>query len=136
MKLVFAWIDQNAITIYVALIVDWFVRLTTIVECDRVGPHILFSFAHLLAIVLPVHAMPEKIVVDVVFETGPDGGTWIRGGRVDDDRSGSRTATVVDPVFASVLPFLVSAFDVVTERACVPDIDRTVEILNVVLGNE
>src|SRR4029079_16983095 len=101
MKRVFTWINQNTITIDVALIVDWFIRLTAIVECDRVGPDILFSFADFLAIVLPVHTVPVKIVIDVVFETGPDGGTWIRGGRVDDDRSGSRTATVVDPVFVS-----------------------------------
>src|ERR1044072_687873 len=136
MKLVFTWIDQNAISIDVALIVDWFVRLATIVECDRVGPNILFPLADLLAIVLPVHTMPVKIVIDVVFEAGPDGGAWIGGGCVDDDRSGSRTAAIVDPVFATTLPFLVSACDVVTERACVPDVDRSVQILNIVLGNE
>src|ERR1041384_5278824 len=136
MKLVFTWINEHTITIYVALIVDWLIRLATIVECDRVVPDILFSFAYLLAIVLPVDTMPVKIVIDAVFETGPDGGTWISGGRVDDDRSGSRTPTVVDPVFAPALPFLVSTFDVVTERACVPDVDRSVEILHVVLGNE
>src|SRR6185369_13445958 len=136
MKLVFTWIKQNAITVYVALIVDRLIRLAAIVECDGVGPDILFSFAYLLAIVLPVHTMPVKIVIDAVFETGPDGGTWIRGRRVDDNRSGSRTATVVDPVFVPALAFFVSAFDVVTKRACVPDVDRSVEILNVVLGNE
>src|SRR5215813_9448651 len=114
MKLVFARIDQNTITVYVTLIVDRFIRLSTIVEGDRVGPDILFSFAYLLPVVLPVHAMPVEIVVDVVFEAGPDGGAWIGGGRVDNNRAGSRTATVVDPVLASALAFFIGAFDVVT----------------------
>src|SRR5215510_1956556 len=115
MELVFTGIDQNTIAIYVNLIVDGFIRLATIVECNRIGPDILFPLANLLAIVLPMHTVPVKIIINTVFETCPDSGAWVRGGRIDDNRAGSRTATVVDPVFASASSLFVSAFDVVTE---------------------
>src|SRR6185369_15134915 len=136
MKFVFTGIDQHTIAIYVPLIVDWFIRLTTIVECNRIGPHILFPLANFLAIVLPVHAMPVKIIVDVVFEARPDGGARIGGGCVDDNCSGSRTSAVVDLVFAPALSFFICAFDVVTKRACVPNVDSSVEFLDVVFSHE
>ena len=77
MKFVFAGIHQNTVAVNVALIIDGLVRLPAIVESDWVGPNILLALAHLLSIVLPVNAVPEKIVVDAVFEAGPDSGARI-----------------------------------------------------------
>src|SRR5690242_1150023 len=136
MKVVFAWIDQNAIAVYVTLIVGWFIWLAPVVERDRVGPHVLLSLADLLAVVLPVYALPVKIIVDAVFETRPNRGARIGGRSIDDDRARSRTAAVVDPVLATALAFFVCACDVVSERARVPNVDRAVELLDVVLGYE
>ena len=47
------------------------VRLAAVVERDRVRPHVLAPLALLLAVVLPVHAVPEEVDVDVVLEGGP-----------------------------------------------------------------
>src|ERR1043166_5688989 len=136
MKFVFARIDQNAVAVYVTLVVDWFIRLATVVERDGIGPHVLLSLANFLAVVSPVYAVPVKIIVDAVFETRPHRGARIGGRSVDDDRARSGTAAVIDPVFVTALTFLVRARDVITERACVPDIDRAVELLDVVLRYE
>src|ERR1051325_1585702 len=133
MQLVFTRIHQNAVAVYVALVVDWFVWLSAVVERDRVDPHILFSLAYLLPVVLPVHAVPVKIVVNAVFETSPDGAARISGRSVNDNGARSRTAAVIDPVLASVFTFLVCASDVVAERTGVPNVDRAIEFLDVVL---
>ena len=136
MKFVFTRINQNAITIYVTLIVDWFVWLATVVERDGIGPNVLFALSDLLPVVLPVHAMPVKVIIDSVFETGPDRRTRIRGRSVDNNRTCRRTPAVINPVFVSALAFFVRAVDVVSERSCVPDVDRSVELFHVVLGYE
>src|ERR1051326_4633377 len=106
MKLVFTRIDQNAVAVDVALVTDWLVWLAAVVERDRVGPNVLFSLADFLPVVLPVHALPEKVVVDVVFETRPDRGAWIGGGRVDHDRACGGAAAGVDPAPPFGLKFL------------------------------
>src|ERR1041385_4647048 len=130
MKFVFTGINQNSIPIYVTLIIDWFVWLATVVEGNWIGPNILFAFSYLLPVVLPVHAMPVKVIIDSVFETGPNRRTRIRGWCVDNNRTRGRTTAVVNPVFVSALAFVVRPRDVVTERACIPDVDRAVEFFH------
>src|ERR1041385_8736636 len=105
MKLVLARIDQNAVAVYVTLIVDGFIWLATVVERDGIGPYVLLSLADLLPVVLPVHTMPVKIIIDIVFETGPDRRTRISRRSIDDNRARSGTAAVVDPVLASAFAF-------------------------------
>src|SRR5262245_11779972 len=136
MKFVFTRIDQNSIAVYIALIVEWFIWLATVVERDWIGPYVLFALAYLLPVVLPVHAMPVKTIIDAVFETGPDGSAWIRGRCINDNRTCSGTAAVVDPVFASAFTFLICAGDVVSQWARIPYVDRSVEFLDVVFGYE
>src|SRR5689334_1653545 len=136
MKFVFARIDQHAVAVYVTLIVDWFIWLAAIVERDGIGPDVLLSLAYLLPVVLPVHAMPVKIVIDAVFETGPDRGARIGGRSVDDDRTRRGTAAVIDPVFVTAFSFFIRAGDVISERACIPNVDRSVEFLDVMFGYE
>src|SRR3569832_844123 len=135
-KFVFTGINQNSITIYVTQIVDWFVWLATVVERNRIVPNVLFAFADLLAVVLPVHAIPVKVIIDAVFETRPNRGTRISGRSIDNDRTRRRTPTVIDPVFVSAPPFFVGARDVIAERSCVPEVDRAVELFDVVLRYE
>src|SRR5690349_4577033 len=129
MKLLFTGIDQHAVPVDVALIGDWLVWLAAIVKRDWIRPYILFALAHLLPVVLPVHAMPIEIIVDAVFETGPDRGARIGGRSIYDDRARCGTAAVVDPVLSSTHALLVGARDVVSERTCIPDVDRAVELL-------
>src|SRR5215467_3844808 len=136
MKFVLTWIHEDAVAVYISLIVDWFVWLSAVVEGYRIRPHVLLSFANLLAVVLPVHAMPKKVVVDAVFEAGPDRGARIRCRRIDHDRARCWTTAVVDPVPVTALTFFSSALDVVAERTRVPDIDRAVELLHVMLGDK
>src|SRR6478672_7220820 len=93
-QLVFTGIKQHAVAVDVALIGNRLVRLTSVIEGNRIGPNILLTLAYLLPIVLPVHAVPEKIVVNVVFETSPDSCARVRRGRVDHDCAGGRTAAV------------------------------------------
>src|SRR6185436_2463903 len=100
------------------------VRLATIVEGDGIGPDVLLALAYLLTIVLPVHAVPVKVVVDVVFETGPDGCARVCRWCVNHDRPGSGTAAVINPVLPSAATFFSGALDVVAEWAGVPDIAR------------
>src|SRR6185503_8489879 len=133
-QLVFTGIQQYTIAVDISLIREWLVRLATIVEGDWVGPDVLLTLAYLLAIVLPVHTVPEKVVVNVMFETGPDGGTRVRSGRVNHDRAGRGTAAVINPVLSSAAPFFSSALDVVAKGAGVPDIDRAVEFLHIMFG--
>src|SRR5690242_9304227 len=136
MKFVFARIDQNAIAIYVTLIVDWFIWLSAVVEGDGIGPYVLLSLAYFLPVVLPMHALPVKIIIDAVFETGPDRGARVGGRSIDDNRACGRTTAVVDPVFASAFTFLICARDVVSERACIPNVDCAIEFLDIVFGYE
>src|ERR1051326_4045019 len=105
MKFVFARIDQPTVAVDVTLIVNWFIRLAAVVKRDGIGPHVLLSLAHLLPVVLPVHAVPVKIIVDAVFEAGPDRGARIGGRSVDDDRARSWTAAVIDPIFVTACAF-------------------------------
>src|SRR6185503_12174017 len=135
-KFVFPGINQNPITIYVTLIVEWFVWLAAVVERNWIGPNILFALPDLLPVVLPVHAMPVKVIIDSMFETGPDGRTRICRRCVNNNRAGRRTPAVINPVFASALTFVIRARDVVTKWSCIPDIDRSVELFHVVLGDE
>ena len=74
MNLFLSGIHQNTVAIDIPLIFNRLVRLSTIVESNRVGPNVLLSLAHLLSIVLPMHAVPKEVVVDAMFETGPDRG--------------------------------------------------------------
>src|ERR1044071_4330526 len=69
MKFVLTRIDENALTVYVTLIVNWFVWLAPVVERDWIGPYVLLALAYLLAIVLPVHALPVKIIAIAVYVT-------------------------------------------------------------------
>src|SRR6185369_1034792 len=136
MKLVFTRIDQNAVAVYVALVVDWFVWLATVIECNRVSPDVLFALAYLLTVMLPMHAVPIKVVIDAVFETGPDRGARISGRSIDDNRACGGTAAVINPVLAPVFTFLVGAGDVIAERTGIPNVDRSIEFLNVMFGYE
>src|SRR6476619_3344757 len=131
MKLVFTGINQDAVTIYVALIVERFVWLATIVERDRIGPNILFALSDFLPVVLPVHAMPKKVIIDSVFETGPNRRTRIRRRSVNNDRACRRTPAVINPVFVSALSFVIRALDVVTKRSCIPDVNRSVKFFHI-----
>src|SRR5689334_2624824 len=101
MKFVLTRVNEHAVAVYVTLIVDWFIWLATIVERDWIGPYVLLSLAYLLAVVLPVHTVPVKIIVNAVLETRPDRCARIRGRCIDDNRAGGRTTAVIDPVFAS-----------------------------------
>src|SRR5512132_1992057 len=121
MELVFTRIDQDAVAVYVTLIGDGFVRLPTVIEGNGIGPDVLFSLAYFLPVVLPVHAVPVKIIIDAVFETGPDRRARIRGRSIDNNRAGSGTTAVIDPVLAPAFTLLVCACDVVTERTCIPN---------------
>src|ERR1043166_6005596 len=78
MKFVLAGIHEDAVAIYITLIGDWFVWLSAVVESYRIRPHVLLFFANLLPVVLPMHAVPVKVVVDAMFEAGPDRGARIR----------------------------------------------------------
>src|SRR4029453_3131255 len=84
----------------IALIVDWFARLTAIVERDRVRPHVLAALALLLRIVLPVNGVPEEVDLDVVLERGPHGSARIGGRPIDDDRADPGPRAVVEPALA------------------------------------
>src|SRR5215217_241030 len=136
MQLVFTRIHENTVAIYVSLIVGRFVRLTAVVEGYWIRPDVLLSFANLLPVVLPVHAMPVEVVVDAMFEAGPDRRAGIRCRRIDHDRARRRTTTVVDPVPVPALTFFSGAFDVITERAGIPDIDGAFEFFHVMFGDE
>src|SRR5437868_7666255 len=136
MKLVFSRIHQNSVTIYVSLIGNRFVRLTAVVESYWIGPNVLLSFANLLPVVLPMHAMPVKVVIDAVFEAGPDRGARIRCRGVDHNRARGGTTTVVNPVFVSALTLLLGPLDVVPKWAGVPNIDRAIEFFYVVFRDE
>src|SRR2546423_6460150 len=100
MKLLFSRVHEYPVTIYVSLIGNGFVRLTAVVESYWIGPNVLLSLANLLPVVLPMHAMPVKVVIDAVFEAGPDRGAGIRCRCVNHNGAGSGTTTVVDPIFA------------------------------------
>ena len=134
MQLVFAGIQQHTIAVDISLIGKGLVRLAAIVEGDWIGPDVLLALAYLLAIVLPVHAVPEKVVVDVMFKTGPDSGARVCSRRVNHNRAGGRTAAVINPVLASAATFFSSALDVVAKWAGVPDIDRAIEFLHIMFG--
>src|SRR5215212_287025 len=136
MKFVFTGINQDPVTMNVTLIVDWFVWLATVVERNWICPNILYAFPNLLPVVLPVYAMPIKVIIDSVFETGPNRRTRICGRSVNNNRTRRRTPTVINPVFASALAFIVRALDVVPKRPCIPDVDRPVELFHIVLGYE
>src|SRR5262245_48424344 len=82
-KLVFAWIDQQAVAVGVILIVRGFVRLATVVEGDRIGPDVLYAVALFLSVVSPMDAVPIEIGFDPVFETGPGHDTRVGGRGVD-----------------------------------------------------
>src|SRR5437764_14378307 len=77
MKFVFARIHEDAIAIYGTLVGNRFVWLTAVVESYRISPNVLFSFANLLPVVLPVHSVPVTVIVDAVFEACPDSGAAI-----------------------------------------------------------
>src|SRR6185503_20445712 len=117
-------------------IIYGFIGLSAIVESDWVGPNILPALARLLSIVFPMNTMPIEIIVDAMFEAGPDCGARIGRRRVDHDGAGRGASAVIDPIFVTVRTFLPGTLDVVAERTGIPDIDRTVELFHVVLGDE
>src|SRR5436190_8629756 len=133
MDFVLAWINQDTVAIDVTLILQRFIWLTAIVEGDRVGPDVLSSLSYFLPIVLPVHPMPEEVVINVVLKTGPDRGTRIGRGSINNDRAGSGSTAVVDPVLSSARTLLLSLLNVVAERSCIPVANCTVEFFDVVL---
>src|SRR5205085_5565846 len=94
------------------------------------------ALADLLPVVLPVDAVPVEVVVNAVFETGPDGGARVRCGGVDDDGPSRRAPAVVDPIFMTARPFFSRALDIVAERPRVPDVNRAVQLLDVMLGHK
>src|SRR5689334_12280410 len=101
MNLLLARIDEDAVAVYVALIVRGLVGLAAIVERDGVLPNVLSALADLLAVVLPVVAVPVVIDLYVVFEAGPDGCARVGRGRVNDYRAALRSSAVVYPVAAA-----------------------------------
>src|SRR2546425_12226707 len=98
MQFFFAGVHEYSVTVDIALIVYWFVWLPAIIKSDWVGPHVLPALAQLLAIVLPMNTMPEKIVVHAMLEAGPDCGPRIGSGGVDHDGARGGTPPVIDPI--------------------------------------
>src|SRR5690242_20644764 len=70
-KYILAGIHQNAVAIYVSLILNRFVWLSPIIKRNWVGPNVLFSLTYLLSIVLPVHTLPEEIIVNTMLKARP-----------------------------------------------------------------
>ena len=80
-------VHEDAVPVDEALVLDGLVRLATVVERDRVRPHVLLPLALLLAVVLPVDAVPEEVEVEVVLERGPRDRARLGRGRVDERAS-------------------------------------------------
>src|SRR6185295_16609690 len=95
MQLVFSGIQEDTVAVDISLVGKGLVRLAAIVEGDRVGPDVLLALAYLLAIVLPVHAVPVKVVVNVVLKARPYSCARVCCRRVNHDRAGCRTAAVI-----------------------------------------
>ena len=93
------------------------IRLTAIVEGDRIGPNVLDSVALLLMIVLPVIPVPVEIDFDPVLEAAPDGSPRVRRRSIDDNGAAERTAAVVDSIVMTARPFLKRALNVKGLRA-------------------
>ena len=106
MQLLLARIEQHAVAVDVALVVDRLSRLAAVVERDRVGPDVLVALALLLRVVLPVHGVPVEVHADVVLERGPDHRPRVGGRRVDRDGASGWAAAVVEPVLAPARPLL------------------------------
>src|SRR5258708_3770815 len=98
MYFLFTGVHQHAVAVDVPLIVQWLVWLPAIVESDWVRPDVLPALPNLLTVVLPVDTMPEEVIVDPVFEAGPNCCTCISSRSIDHDRARRGSSTVVDPI--------------------------------------
>src|SRR4051812_2289052 len=126
MDLLLARIEEDAVAVDVAVV--GLVGLAAVVERDRVRPHVLLPLALLLAVVLPVRAVPEEVDVHVVLERGPRDRARLRGRRVDDDGRTVGPAPVVGPVPPPARPLLRRPLDVEPLRPRAPDVDGLVEL--------
>ena len=127
MEALLARIEEHAVAVNVALVVQRLVWLLAVVERDGVGPHVLVAVADFLRVVPPVDGVPVEVHLHVVLEGGPDRRARVGGGRVDRDGAGGRTAAVVDPVAAALR--LVRSWPDRCEspRSRVPDVDGAIE---------
>src|SRR6266705_2429591 len=101
MKFLLTRIHEHAIAVGKALAAARLIWLAAIIEGYRVGPDILDAVTLLLAIVLPVIAVPVEIDFDAVFEAAPDCSARIRRRSIDDNGPAERTTAVIDPVIMS-----------------------------------
>src|SRR6266542_663966 len=130
----FSRVNEYSVAIDKTLIVEGLVRLPPIVKGDRVGPHVLPALAHLLAIVSPVYAVPEEVIVHTMFEAGPNCCARIGSWGIDYDGSGGGPAAVINPIPMTPRALLHCALNVVAKRSCIPDVDRSVELLYIAFG--
>src|SRR6266496_1274458 len=98
MQFFFTGVHEYSVAVNIALVVQGFVWLPAIVESDRVGPHVLPTFAHLLPVVLPMNSVPEKVIVYAMLEAGPDCCARIGSRGVDHDGARGRASAVIDPI--------------------------------------
>src|SRR5262249_25938107 len=104
-KLLFAGIDQHAVTVGEVLVVVRPAWLAAAVESDRVGPDVLNAVALFLSVMSPMDSVPVEIDFDAVFETRPRHHARVGGRGVDHNRAARRASAVVDPMVAATRSF-------------------------------
>src|SRR5437667_3872444 len=132
MNLFLSGVHQHSVTVDVSLIFHRFVWLSTVVESYWVDPHILESLANFLPVMPPMNTFPVKVIIHSMLEAGPDRCARIRRRSVYYNGAGRGTSPVINPVPMTPRTLTVCAVNVIAKRSGIPDIDRTIELCDIV----
>ena len=136
MQPLFARVDEDTVSVGESLVLHRLPRLAPVVEGHGVAPHILVPITLLLRIVLPVYAVPVEIDPDAVLEAAPDDRARVRRRCIDNKRPRSWPPAVVDPPVTPAGTFLARQGNVIELGPRIPDIDRTIECLGILVSHE